>query len=78
LAGEMMLWHIRKMLWHIEERWVVRGEALGVRKLLGAPTTMWVSVGASPTGPTSNGQLDIEDLKAGSTGEKLRAPSEPG
>jgi hypothetical protein len=28
-------------------------EALGVRQLLGAPTTMSVLVGASPTGPTS-------------------------
>jgi hypothetical protein len=77
LAGEMMLWHIRKMLWHIEERWVVRGEALGVRKLLGAPTTMWVSEGASPAGPTSNGQPDVEDFDAGSMGEELSAFSRP-
>jgi hypothetical protein len=39
---------------------------------------MWVLVGASPTGPTSIGQPDVEDFKAGSTGEKLSAPSEPG
>jgi hypothetical protein len=53
-------------------------EALGVRDLLGAPTTMWVLVGASPTGPTSNGQLDVEDLEAGSMGEKFGEPPEPG
>jgi hypothetical protein len=39
---------------------------------------MWVLVGASPTGPTSNGQPDIEEVKAGSTGEKPSAPSKPG
>jgi hypothetical protein len=39
---------------------------------------MWVVVGASPTGPTLNGQPDIEDFKAGNRGEKLSAPSEPG
>jgi hypothetical protein len=39
---------------------------------------MWVLVGASPTGPTLNGQPDIEDFKANSTGEKPSAPSEPG
>jgi hypothetical protein len=26
---------------------------------------MWVSVGAGPTGLTSNGQADVEDLEAG-------------
>jgi hypothetical protein len=35
---------------------------------------MWGSVGASPTGPTSNGQPDVEDYKAGSMGEELSAP----
>jgi hypothetical protein len=39
---------------------------------------MWVLVGASPTGPISNGQLDVEDFKAGSMGEELNAPSVPG
>jgi hypothetical protein len=38
---------------------------------------MWVLVGASPTGPTSNGQPGTEDFKAGSTGEKPSAPLEP-
>jgi hypothetical protein len=33
--------------------------------------TMWVSVGASPTGPTSNGQPDVKDFKAGSMGKDL-------
>jgi hypothetical protein len=33
-------------------------------------------VGASPTGPTSNGQPDVEEFKAGSMGEELSAPSE--
>jgi hypothetical protein len=39
---------------------------------------MWVLVGASPTntGPTLNGQPDIEDLKAGRTVEKPSVPSE--
>jgi hypothetical protein len=40
-----------------------RVEALGVRYLLGAPTTMWVLVGASPTGSTSKGQPDVGDSK---------------
>jgi hypothetical protein len=40
--------------------------------------TMWVLVGASPTGPTLNGQPDVEDLKAGNMGEELSAPSGPG
>jgi hypothetical protein len=35
---------------------------------------MWDLVGASPTGPTSNGQPDVEDFKAGSMGEELGAP----
>jgi hypothetical protein len=35
-------------------------------------------VGAIPTGPTLNGQPDIEGFKADSTGEKPSAPSEPG
>jgi hypothetical protein len=39
---------------------------------------MWVLEGASPTGPTFNGQPDVDDFKAGSTGEKLSAPSERG
>jgi hypothetical protein len=39
---------------------------------------MWVLVGASPTGPISNGQPDVEDFKAGSMGEELSAPSEQG
>jgi hypothetical protein len=39
---------------------------------------MWVSVGASPTGPTSNGQPDVKDFKAGKVGEEHSAPSEPG
>jgi hypothetical protein len=39
---------------------------------------MWVLAGASPTGPASNGQPDVEDFKAGITGEELGAPSEPG
>jgi hypothetical protein len=55
-----------------------RVEALGVRWLLGAPTTMPVLVGASPTGSTSNGQPGVEDFKAGSMGEELSAPSGPG
>jgi hypothetical protein len=45
---------------------------------MGAPTVVWVSVGASPAGPTSKGQPDVEDFKAGSLGEDLSAPSEPG
>jgi hypothetical protein len=55
-----------------------RVEAQGVKYLLGAPTTIWVLVGASPTVPTLNVQPHIEDFKAVSTGEKLRAPLEPG
>jgi hypothetical protein len=39
---------------------------------------MWVLVGASPTGPISNGQPDVEDFKAGSIEGELSAPSEPG
>jgi hypothetical protein len=39
---------------------------------------MWALVGASPTGPTSNGQPDREDFKAGSMGEEFDAPSESG
>jgi hypothetical protein len=35
---------------------------------------MWVSVGASPTGLTSNGQPDVEDFKADSMGEEFSAP----
>jgi hypothetical protein len=35
--------------------------------------TMWVSVGASPTDPTSNELPDVDDLEAGSMGEELRA-----
>jgi hypothetical protein len=38
---------------------------------------MWVLESASPTGPTSNGQPDVEDFKAGSMREELNAPSEP-
>jgi hypothetical protein len=53
-------------------------EALGVRWLLGAATTMWVLVGASPTGPTSNGQPEVEEFKAGSMEEGLSAPSGSG
>jgi hypothetical protein len=55
-----------------------RVEALGVQHLLGAPTTMWFLVGASPTGPTLNGQPDVDDFKAGGMGWELCAPSEPG
>jgi hypothetical protein len=40
--------------------------------------TMWLLVGASPTGPTSIGQPDVEDLEAGSLEEELSAPTEPG
>jgi hypothetical protein len=40
--------------------------------------TIWVLVGASPTGPTLNVQPGIEEFKAGSRGEKPSAPSEPG
>jgi hypothetical protein len=39
---------------------------------------MWVLVRASPTGPTSDRQTDVEDFKAGSMEEELSAPSEPG
>jgi hypothetical protein len=39
---------------------------------------MWVLVGASPTGPTANGQPDVEHFKAGGMGEELSALSEPG
>jgi hypothetical protein len=39
---------------------------------------MWVLVGANPTGPPSNGQPDVEDLKAGSMGGELSAPLELG
>jgi hypothetical protein len=39
---------------------------------------MWVLVGASPTGPTLNGQPDIEDFKAGSMGECLAHPQNRG
>jgi hypothetical protein len=38
---------------------------------------MWDLVGASPTGPTSIGQPDVEDLKAAIMGEELSAPPEP-
>jgi hypothetical protein len=54
-----------------------RVEALGVKQLLGAPTIMWVLVGANPTGPTSNGQPDVEDLEAGSMGKEISKHSEP-
>jgi hypothetical protein len=40
--------------------------------------TMVVSVGASPTGPTSNGQSDVENLEAGRMGVELSAPRKPG
>jgi hypothetical protein len=39
---------------------------------------MWVLVGAGPTGPTSNGQPDVEESKARRRGAKLSVPSEPG
>jgi hypothetical protein len=39
---------------------------------------MWVLVGARPTGPTSNGQPDVEVFKAGNIGEKHSAPSKLG
>jgi hypothetical protein len=55
-----------------------RVEALRVRQLLGALTTMWVLVGASTTGHTSFGQSDVEDLEAGGMGEEHSAPQEPG
>jgi hypothetical protein len=55
-----------------------RVEALGVRELLGAPTTMWVSVGASPTDPTSELAAGRRDLEASCKGEELRAPPEQG
>jgi hypothetical protein len=45
---------------------------------MGAPTTVCLLVGASPTGPTSNGQPDVEDIKFGSMGEEVSAPPEPG
>jgi hypothetical protein len=32
---------------------------------------MWVLVDASSTAPTSNGQPDVEDFKAGSMGRSL-------
>jgi hypothetical protein len=51
---------------------------LGVRYLLGAPTIMWVLVGASLTGPTSNGQPDVEDSEARNMREELSAFSGPG
>jgi hypothetical protein len=35
-------------------------------------------VGANLTGPTSNRQSGVEDCKAGSMGQELSAPSEPG
>jgi hypothetical protein len=55
-----------------------RIKALEVRYFLGAPTIMWVIVGASSRGPSSNGQPDVEDCKAGSVGEELSAPSDSG
>jgi hypothetical protein len=54
-----------------------RVEALGVSMVLGAPTTTWM-LGVSSTGPTSNGQPDVEDLKPGSMVEELSVTSEPG
>jgi hypothetical protein len=39
---------------------------------------MWVLVGAHPTGPTSNGQPDVEDLVAAIMGKELSAPPELG
>jgi hypothetical protein len=57
---------------------IARVEALGVRQLLGAFTTLWVLVGASPTGPTSNGQPDVEDFEGGEKGEELNEPSDLG
>jgi hypothetical protein len=50
---------------------------------LGAPTTIWVLIGASRTGPTSEGQPNVEDFEAGSMGGRgggggLSAPSGPG
>jgi hypothetical protein len=39
---------------------------------------MWVLVGASPTGPTLNGQPDMEDFKAGSMRESLAHPQNRG
>jgi hypothetical protein len=39
---------------------------------------MWDLVGASPTGPTLNGQPDIEDFKAGFMGERLAHPQNRG
>jgi hypothetical protein len=39
---------------------------------------MWVLVGASPAGPTLNGQLDIEDFKAGGIGGSLAHPQNRG
>jgi hypothetical protein len=53
-----------------------RDEAPGVRQLRGAPTT--VLVGASSTDATSNEQPDVKKFKAGTMGEELSAPSEPG
>jgi hypothetical protein len=39
---------------------------------------MWNLLGANATGPTSNGQPDVEDLEAGSMREKLSATPESG
>jgi hypothetical protein len=39
---------------------------------------MWDLVGASPAGPISNGQPDVEVLEAGIIGERLSAAPEPG
>jgi hypothetical protein len=39
---------------------------------------MWLSVGAGPTAPISNRSPDVKDLEAGSMGEELSAPPEPG
>jgi hypothetical protein len=36
---------------------------------------MWVLLGASHRGPTSSGQLDVQDFKAGSMWEELSASS---
>jgi hypothetical protein len=55
-----------------------RVEDIGVRQLLGAPTIMRILPGANPTGPTSSGQPDVEDLEAGSMGEELSEPTKPG
>jgi hypothetical protein len=37
-----------------------------------------MTVCASSTGPTSNEHPDVEDFKAGSMGDDMSAPSEPG